>query len=317
VDTDAKKLEEPKQRGIRTFDSMENAIDKLQPDFWDICIPTEFHYSVTKLLLETLHDPKILIEKPVCNPSEITETLSLKKKYPNAKIAVNENLLSSQVTQKAKEFVEKYKIKKPEISVESSKNRIRDILEGRFIDKELGVLGYEAPHMITCASGIIDNSFPNRLVSSRIEDMKLPDGRILEKQGLAELKYSANNGLKVYLYTSMDGRIGIPITEFNPPSYIFTDDRLTRYRVMKIKEGDIEILCQYEPLPGFERNLGRAFVKRGNEIIESELVPENSMKYHLTNAVRYFAGEISNPSNVEDAVSIVNLLYEAVKYQLL
>jgi hypothetical protein len=41
------------------------------------------------------------------------------------------------------------------------------------------------------------------------------------------------------------------------------------------------------------------------------------MKYHLTNAVRYFAGEISNPSNVEDAVSIVNLLYEAVKYQLL
>lgn len=320
VDIDQRKLNLGSKKGYRTFSSLKealNILDKEEVNLYSVCTPTEFHFKHVKRILEFDSQARIILEKPPCLPHETDNMLSLVNKYPKSKIVVNERYISSYVTLEVKKLVEELDLVQPEIEVEFSKNRIKDILEGRFLDYELGVLGYEGPHMVSLVSGVIKDSYPKRIITSRMGSMILPRGKfrdgknILEYQGWAEIKYLTNNDSNVYFFTAMDGRIGIRLKEVNAPTRIPFGDE-TRYRILRVSKNNVEIIGQYEPISGLERGMGRIVMKRGKDI-KRKVVNDNNWKTHIKRSVNYLKGEEENPAPVKRAVNLVKFLHEAIK----
>lgn len=319
VDISPTKLKVGGEKGYEVFDSLESAINTIGPetDFWDICTPTNNHYSATKMLLENLENPDILIEKPVCDPKEIPAIMDLILKHPDAKVAVNENYLSSGVNIEVKKILGKYEIKHPDISIEFSKNRIQDVLDGRFLDQELGAFGYEGPHMMTCIQAILGDISPEDMVFAETGDMDLPAGKtrdkqsVLKSQGYGEIKFHTKDGSTVDFYTSMDGKLKHTFPEIIRSTQIPVEDTKTRYRIMNVRgNNDLQIIAQYEPI-GDTRNLGRILIKDKSTVLDDYCVPDNSMRSHLEAVINYFGDRRENPSPVEKAAHIVDILSKA------
>ncbi|MCD6477691.1 MAG: Gfo/Idh/MocA family oxidoreductase [Candidatus Aenigmarchaeota archaeon] len=315
IEINPNKIKDAEKEGFKVFRSIDEYFTKYgkTPDFFDNCTPTKEHYWVTKKILEHTPDANILIEKPVTSPEYISLIRELIKYHPKARISVNENYISSNVTRVIKEKAEEYGFSTPEIDVEFTKNRVEDVLNGRFIDKDLGALGYEGSHELAVVRGIFDDNLPDRIEDAMLDDMVLPDGTILKEQGSAEILFDTNNGCKVDLFSSMIGKIKFHIDEFNPPKTISIGEK-TRYRIISLAEGDIRIIGQFEPVEGYERGKGRVYVSKGDNIIEKiEGIRDNNMGQHIKEVIKYFNGEIDNPSPVDDATVFVKKLCEAVK----
>jgi predicted dehydrogenase len=192
-----KKLRIAEQKGYRNFNNLDEALEKIEADLYSVCVPTKDHLKVLKKILNFNHKAKVILEKPPCQPNETEEILQLEKNYNQAKIVVNERYASSYVTQKVIEFIKKYDVNEKILEIEFTKNRMKDVVEGRFLDEELGVLGYEGPHMLTIVSNITKN-FRLRKILGKSRDGK----NILEKQGEAYLKYVTEDNSLVNFYTS-------------------------------------------------------------------------------------------------------------------
>ena len=175
VEPDKSKLVSVEKPGILTFESIKDAFQSVRPGFWDICIPPAERLNCLKQIL-SLNDEmsNILVEKPICAVSRINEFEKLIKSA-RVKICVNENYSSSAVNRIIQEKLSKYEIGKAHIIIEFSKNRIEDFIKGRYIDKELGALGYEGTHMISCVSNLSLAKKPKKIISSHIYDLKVPE----------------------------------------------------------------------------------------------------------------------------------------------
>lgn len=279
-------------KGLPVFYGIEDAA-KLNPDFWDICTPNKDHYSAIEQIIALDNNANILVEKPVCELEQIPSLEKLMAHF-KGKLVVNENYKSSSVTAKVVEMIEKYGLTNFEVSVEFTKNRVQDVAGGRFLDKALGAFGYEGPHMITVVAGLGEGFVPNLIERSSLDDMVLPDGKIMNNQGTAYTFYTTQNNANVHFYTSMVGEVGIKIPQFNPPKSIPAEDTKTRYRVLKIKgPNEVTIAAQYEPIAGFNRSEGRVYVvdASGNVVEKHEPIADNTMAKHLAAAADYFSGK--------------------------
>lgn len=284
------------------------------------CTPPAERLNCLKEIL-SLNDENsnILIEKPVCAVSQINEFEKLTKS-PQVKICVNENYSSSAVSKIIQEKLLKYEIGKAHIIIEFSKNRIEDFIKGRYIDKELGALGYEGTHMISCVSNLSPAKKPKVIISSRLYDLKVPeafyysDGRY---QGGAELEYSTDDGSLVEVFTFMDGHIKHPIGVLNIDNEMGFENPDIRYRIIEIKEKNISIIGQYEPVLGWERLYGRAYVMREGKLIEKEeRIYDNSMKTHIEKALSFFFNKGPNPYIVEEGLTDLKFLAQAFEKAL-
>lgn len=320
VEPDKSKLLGVDKHRFLTFESIEDAFQTVQPYFWDICTPPAERLSCLKKIL-TLTDkiPNILIEKPICAVSQINEFEKLTKST-RVKICVNENYSSSAVNKIIQEKLLKYGIEKANIIIEFSKNRIEDFIKGRYIDKELGALGYEGTHMISCVSNLSSAKKPKEIISSHIYDLKVPeafyysDGKY---QGGAELEYLTEDGSLVEVFTFMDGYVKHPIDVLNTGNEIGFKNPNIRYRIIEIKEKDINIIGQYEPVLGWERLYGRVYVIQKGKVIEKEeKIYDNSMKTHIEKALSFFFNDGINPYTVEEGLADLKFLAQAFKKAL-
>jgi predicted dehydrogenase len=287
----------------------------VQPDFWDICTPPAEKLNCLKEIL-SLNDENsnILIEKPVCAVSQINEFEKLTKSS-QVKICVNENYSSSAVSKVIGEKLLKYGIGKAHIFIEFSKNRIEDFVKGRYVDKELGALGYEGTHMISCVSNLSPAKKPKEIIASHIYDLKTPetfyysDGKY---QGGAEFEYLTEDDSLVEIFTFMDGHIKHLIDLLKVSNEIRMGNPDVRYRVMEIKQKDISIIGQYEPVLGWERLYGRVYVTHKGKIIEKEeKIYDNSMKTHIERALSFFFNNGANPYTVEEGLADLKFLAQA------
>jgi hypothetical protein len=114
----------------------------------------------------------------------------------------------------------------------------------------------------------------------------------------------------------MEGKIKFLIKEFSPPEQIPFGDE-TRYRVVRVFDGKVEIIGQYEPIQNFERGMGRVIVKKEGEVVEKEIVDDYNWKTHLYRCIEFFNGRCENPAPLKKAVDIVKffdyLLNEGIK----
>ncbi len=143
--------------------SLPHQIDQLPPplaaetDLWSVCCPTADHLSVLRAILA--HDPtaRVLLEKPACQGHEINAFADLVARHPRARIVVNDQYRHATVLPALTELVGRLEpgVLPSHVTVTFTKNRARDIADGRFVDRTYGVLGYEWLHMLTVLSCVL------------------------------------------------------------------------------------------------------------------------------------------------------------------
>lgn len=324
---------EIKNAGMKAFHSIEETID-YKPDFYDICIPASTRIDVLKALCDINQSANLLLEKPICNFKDI-EVINHIFESHRGKIVVNENYASSNVTIALQDTLSSKKITPKRLIIESTKHRGPDFLEGRFLDYELGALGYEGSHLLAIV-GEFDVGYEiDRLIDSDIDSIHLStnnfkefadsqsvhqerqSNKTLSHQGGAYLQFQAKNGCIVDLYTSMAGLIGFPCPPIaSPGQTIAHTDTQTRYRILRVdgvddKGVDHQIVGFYEPIMGLERSQAKLLIfKNWSLESQSEMFEDNTMSQHLLRAIRYFKGGGINPYSVKRAIDDVRKLHE-------
>ncbi|MER6912633.1 Gfo/Idh/MocA family oxidoreductase [Streptomyces sp. NPDC000594] len=320
-------------RGLRPVTAYAEA-HALDPDFWDVCTPTRCHVEVLERIHAVAPRADIVVEKPVCAPSDAARLRRLLLRH-RGRIVVNENYASSAVTATVRERVAALGLRHTRTVVEMTKHRGADVRAGRQIDRELGAFGYEGPHLVTVAQGI----GPWR--PRGIADVSMSplcecgdacgcactgacaggcgegDGaRVLRGQGGASVRYRTESGPVIELYTSMTGRIGCPVPPCAPPRPVIPmDDPLTRYRVVRVDgtatDGALwQVAGFYEPVTGIERPVGAVAVHRNGALVRPLcLIEDDTMTRHLRRALDHFAGHGPNPCPPERALDTLELLH--------
>ncbi|TDL33462.1 hypothetical protein EVU91_13185 [Macrococcoides bohemicum] len=129
-----------------------NSLNKLEIEFdiIDISTPSTTHINVLKSILsKKIIFKKIIIEKPLfSSQDEYNLLLSIFDSYKGLKnkIYVNEQYYSSKALEKFSRSLNFNTINK--ISIDMSKNRLLDQINGRFIDSNLEAYGIEIPHIL-------------------------------------------------------------------------------------------------------------------------------------------------------------------------
>jgi predicted dehydrogenase len=123
-------------------------------DVWVIACPTVSHLPTLARLLEIEPSARVLVEKPICEPSQVEELRRMLVRYPQASVLVSDAYSQSDAVARLRDQVADRPVGLSEISVDMSKNRVRDVDRGRFVDHELGEAGYEWIHMFRVASQV-------------------------------------------------------------------------------------------------------------------------------------------------------------------
>ncbi len=310
IESDLKKKEGVLTKELKWFESYEEA-GFVKPLFWDICTPPDQHLSTIKKIIRVDPKAQIIVEKPICMSYEIGELQELLKTF-QGKIVVNENYLSSDVTETVRKIAfEELKIKPSRIVIEMDKNRTQDFMKGRYVDPE-GAFKYEGTHIVTILQSILDPlqlELPPQPQALAYEDLS-PSFPL---QGSADIIFRIED-LEINLYSSMKGTI-----KNRFPSYMRTvikdHETALRYRVLAIEglsqEGTLTtIVGFYEPLENHPRSIGEV-VMLVNGVFYKSLgtVSDDTMGKHLGKAVDYFSGKTEqNPCPPETGIAIVQIL---------
>jgi hypothetical protein len=307
LETDPAKKAKIKEGGFFFCATYEEA-KQLSPDFWDVCVPSDQHVAVIKNIIQIDPQASILVEKPLCLYHQLPELTDVLKNF-HGKLVVNENYLSSHITQRVKEIAfHELKLSLTQIVVEMDKNRVEDFKKGRYIDNE-GALKYEGPHMLTILQNLGEEFCPQGEINILYEDVEIP--KRLHNQGTADVSYTANSVL-VNLFSSMKGDIKHAYAPF-----IFSqipEGDATRYRVVAIEglnpQGEcVTVAGFYEPLQGYPRSIGMVVVlKNGHLESALELIEDDTMGKHIERSVNYFRGQGENPCSLEKGIEIVKML---------
>ena len=306
IEIDLKKKAAIVGRGLRWCDTYEEAAS-LKPLFWDICTPPEEHLPVMKKIMEIDPVARIIVEKPICMSYQIDELQELLKSF-QGKIVVNENYLSSDITETVRKIAfEELQLKPTRIVIEMDKNRTTDFKKGRYVDPE-GAFKYEGTHIITILESL-GLSIPSKPTSVVYEDLS-PEFPL---QGSADILFEIND-LQINLYSSMKGDIKNHYPPYSRPP-IKEEETAPRYRAFAI-EGvsqeniPITVAGFYEPLPDHPRSIGEIVILSEGKIVRTiPSIPDDTMGKNLKKAVYYLSGKTdTNPCSPETAIRIVRIL---------
>lgn len=331
VETAPQRQREVLESGFQAYATLEAAASQ-NPNFYDVCVPVDSRLDVLTTLCSLDPHANILIEKPLCHIDDVIPIRALFEKHLG-KISINENYASSNVTRSVRRTIESLDIIPTRIIIESTKHRGIDFLSGRYVDKQLGAIGYEGSHLLAIIKEFgPDYSFSEFLQSSidsmifSRSDRVLSQGHVLEllrckgnialhNQGSAHLQYLARNGCVVDLYTSMSGRIGFPFPPYaSLQQTIPLEDSHSRYRMLSVEGTNadgahIQIIGFYEPISNLARSLGQQVIFK-DAVMQSFTEPfeDNTMLQHLLRIMAFFEGTQENPYSFESALTDVVLL---------
>jgi hypothetical protein len=170
-------------------------------DAWIISSPTATHLGVLDRVLHQNPRARVLIEKPVCGPSELDELAALTRRHPASRIRVNDVYGHSPAIGKLASAVQRLSADREiqKITIELTKNRIADDFAGRSVDEQYGDIGYEWFHVLSILKAVLRPTQHRDYLESDLEYCRItPEIREhLRAPGLPELE----------LYSSARGRI--------------------------------------------------------------------------------------------------------------
>ncbi len=332
VETNPQRVKDIWGAGLRPLDSLAQAIT-LKPDFFDICTPTRFHAQVLKEISALAPHANVLIEKPICDFKDIELVSSILAQH-QGHVVINENYCSSNITQAVRDELAARSLRPTRLIVEMTKHRGRDYLDGRFLDKSLGALGYEGSHLLALVGefgeGFIDGETLDIDIDSihlnadqgpapsaeKIVKSRTGKSISLSHQGGAFLQYRATNGCLVDLYTSLSGIIGFPCPPYAYPGQrLAQEDTATRYRILRVDGIDPmgithQVVGFFEPIVGLPRARGTVLIFRDWELVhQTDLIADDTMRQHMHRAVQCFSGQGPNPYSAQRALHDVRRLH--------
>lgn len=293
--------------------NLKKALSKFgEPFIFDICSPTKFHIKNLKEILEFKEIANIIIEKPIANNlKEAKEAICLQKKFPKVKIFINENYRFSSALELAKTLIKKYGLESGSFYCEFSKNRNKDIKNGRFVDNKLHGLDIEFPHMISIAQLLgFDLFIP---VNSLLTVKRLPKEINNFFYNEAQFTYKAHFKNKVKLIQNLDGRI-----YFKDEYLINQNEKIGLYRIIKIEnKAGTSLHIRFDPININDRYKAKVVITYKSKKIKEFIISDDSLRKSLLNATYFFDNKISsNPSSIEEAVKVIDVLFKLKKSKI-
>lgn len=241
-----------------------------QIDAWIIASPTATHFSILQQILARNGRARVLIEKPVCAPSELHALDALRRSYVDARIMVSDVYGHSPavlaLAKSRRKMSTHLAVRK--ITVELTKNRVADSTSGRFVDFQYGDLGYEWFHLLSILRALLSPAEYSEYLANQLSRSCLSP-EIRERTSIPGLP-------EIELYSSVRGRIGLPelgASGFEHPEiraelesrHIARGSEL-RYRFADVElEGNVHATLIFEPGFGF----GGDFKNRHNLVIRA------------------------------------------------
>jgi len=268
IEADEEKEKLARNRGIRVFSCYEEAAEQ-NPQIWDVCVDTGAHIDVLRQIITIVPHANILMEKPLCYASELGKVDRLLSNF-TGKITIGENYASSNLLSL---IIQKlYPTHIPEsISIEFVKDRRQDMSNGRFTDKEFGVLGYEGSHMLEVVCQV-----------ARCWTIKEIHAKQQDTHTHAS-EFSLENGIRVQFATS-------------------TCSAASKESARKVTIG------AKEPIIGTFDCQTHDYISKLLYAGSEYYFTDNSMRNHLSRALQYFEGKAENPYTWKSASNIVKLL---------
>lgn len=262
------------------YTSIEEAFDSTKrPYAWDIVSDDHTHYMLLRKILSYDSEASVIVGKSPISIQKIRELYSILESHPKATITLTENYVTSNVLAGVRELAREYECDGDAI-IDFTKNRARDMADGRFEHHDTKVLGYEGTHMITVLHAL--GKMPERIEDVKLTDLNFPDGKVLSEQGSGRIIFKNKDGSYTDWYVGMNGKIFYrdkALPKFKDVPY--GNQRRYRIVVVRHKTKNLRVLGQFEPVAGLKRDLGRIFVIENDKVIRKEIVPENTIKETL------------------------------------
>jgi hypothetical protein len=178
---------------------------------WFICTPTATHFQIFSKIINALPGAKIMIEKPLCSKEQLNEFDFFKVSHPLKvrNVCINNHYIDCENLKNASSFLRENNFSCRKISIDFCKDRLPDVVTGRYIDEDFMIWGYEGFHMLHIAAQLILNkeeveAFIN--MQGRFRYFKGNDKQISWVAEYGKLE----TGLVVLLRTATDGSVFSP-----------------------------------------------------------------------------------------------------------
>jgi S-adenosylhomocysteine hydrolase len=267
-------------------------------DIWSVCTPTADHLPALRQIL--LLDPaaRILLEKPACHGHEIGEFEALLERHPRAKIIVNDQYRHATALAELGRLLQKLEPGQRihQVTVTFTKDRQRDIDNGRFVDRTYGVLGYEWLHMLAVLHSILPTHLMDQYLNGDplLSDLYPSYDERLFVASLHERTtvQDSQHLIHLELASSITGAL-IPVTAEPGPSAPWQrairahDDR---HRHVTVRAGQTRFALHLEPVtaPGgwqLDRNQHRLTADRAGNVIHDQIIVDSPMHNSIHEAL--------------------------------
>ncbi|MBB1246540.1 Gfo/Idh/MocA family oxidoreductase, partial [Streptomyces durbertensis] len=267
-------------------------------DLWSICSPTASHLAVLKAVLH--HNPaaRILLEKPAVQGDQIDALTTLLTEHPAARLIVNDQYAHSTTLSDFTRLIAHLEPNAPinQITVTFTKDRGKDIAQGRFVDRTYGVLGYEWLHMLTVLSRLVPTAVMDTYLTGNPSDSELwatYDPRLFVS-ALTErtsLQSPDHDLLSLELSSSILGPSILLGRVPGPRSPWRQDIRPTddRHRHVAVRAGDTLFTLHLEPVTApdgwqLDRNHHSLTAIRAGQVLHDEVVRDSPLDTSIRNA---------------------------------
>ncbi|MFF8848343.1 Gfo/Idh/MocA family oxidoreductase [Streptomyces sp. NPDC015127] len=293
------------------------AARRVNPDLWDVCVPTSGHIDVIDSI--SFVDPcaRILVEKPVCHPEDAERLAAVLVRH-QGKIVVNENYASSTITSCLRDMIEELQVTPTRLIVDMSKQRQPDVLQGRFIDTVLHATGYEGPHLVTVAEDLLGEDANWSVLGAWIRDHAgfAPGDLRGTRQGGALIRCVTESGCVLDLHTALDGQLHEPGPSSSPHLCTWHTGPSNRHRIARVDgmrpNGEpVTLVGWYAPLPWAQDNRTRGAVgvfREGVNTPHLQEISDNSLGAHLRRAVSHFTADLPDPYPVDRSLRCLRFL---------
>jgi hypothetical protein len=254
----------------------------------DISTPNGTHVNGLSLVLQYKPKANILIEKPIFSSTEeMNIFLGLTENF-DGNIFINENYFYSKALKEIATFIIVNSLIINNIDIELSKNRSFDEKNGRFTDKQLGVLGIEAHHALAIINYFRINfdNFQKKVIKFDSNNLKI--------------NYHANN-LDINMYFSLDG------TKLFDESPEYFKDRI---RMVKLSlSNNYTIWIYFDPIRS-HINFSKIKIYFKNVLIEDKIIEDNHLHYSLESFIKE---DFKQDNKFETSIKINKELLELSK----
>jgi len=175
---------------------------------WFICTPTATHLDVLNRILNKFPYSRVMIEKPACKRQQISQLWQVSHKLRLSNIWINNHYAECINLGLARDFLNTNHFSPKKIVIDFCKNRANDVSNGRYIDEDFMLWGYEGFHMLYIASKLLSTPDADDFLNMRGE-FKYFKGDHNQISWVVEYGKLASN-VKILLRTSTDGSIFSP-----------------------------------------------------------------------------------------------------------